>query len=272
MWAAALSAMCSTHQLPAGEVVRPTEVISLFEGKTLDQFETWLVDHKNKDPNRVFTVVPHIDGAPAIRISGEDWGGLITKRSFRDYRLVVEFRWGLLTWGKRSLKARDAGILLHCEGQYGNFQADFNGPWMRSIEYQFIEGGTGDLLLVRGFDQGASKPVSPSLVSPADDVLRVWKKDGKPRSFTGGRIDWYGRDPAWRDVLGFRGVADVERPVGEWNRVEVECRDATVRYWLNGHEVNGGTEATLTEGPIFLQSEGAELYVRKVELHPLPSQ
>ncbi|MEK7862502.1 MAG: hypothetical protein AAB295_04475, partial [Chloroflexota bacterium] len=41
-----------------------------FNGKDLTNFYTWLVDHKHQDPDRVFTVVDQIDGAPAIRSSG----------------------------------------------------------------------------------------------------------------------------------------------------------------------------------------------------------
>ena len=78
-------------------------------------------------------MVDQIDGAPAIRISGQHWGGLITKSAYRDYRLVVEFRWGLLTWGQRKDRARDSGILIHCQGRPGSYQKDFNGAWMRSI-------------------------------------------------------------------------------------------------------------------------------------------
>jgi len=50
------------------------------------------VDFHREDPHRGFSVVDQVDGAPAIRISGEHWGGLITKRRFSNYRLVAEFR------------------------------------------------------------------------------------------------------------------------------------------------------------------------------------
>ena len=36
---------------------------------------------------------------------------------------------------------------------------------------------------------------------------------GEAREFPPGRANWYGRDPMWKDTLGFRGKEDVERPV-----------------------------------------------------------
>ena len=41
----------------AQTVVEPDSTIHLFDGKTLDQFETWLVDQQRVDPDRVFSVV-----------------------------------------------------------------------------------------------------------------------------------------------------------------------------------------------------------------------
>src|SRR5581483_2972203 len=72
--------------------------------------------------------------------------------------------------------------------------------------------------------------------------------------------NWWGRDPAWKDVLGFRGRNDVEKPAGEWNRMEVICDGDTITNILNGYVVNIGTRSSLTEGKIQFQSEGAEIF------------
>ncbi len=37
----------------------------------------------------------------------------MTREEFSNYRLVAEFRWGLLTWGERRNHTKDSGILLH---------------------------------------------------------------------------------------------------------------------------------------------------------------
>ena len=140
-----------------GEIIKPEKPIVLFNGKDLSNFYTWIVDSHREDPDRVFSVVDQVDGAPALRVSGERWGGFVTTEAFRDYRLVVEFRWGPLTWGNRMDRTRDSGILLHCQGPDGNTKKDFNGPWMHSIEYQIIEGGVADFILVGGYDAAGNQ-------------------------------------------------------------------------------------------------------------------
>jgi 3-keto-disaccharide hydrolase len=62
---------------------------------------------------------------------------------------------------------------------------------------------------------------------------------------------------------------DAEKPHGEWNTVEVICDGDKITNIVNGQVVNEGTEASVTKGRILLQSEGAEIYFRKVELRPL---
>ncbi|MPY88798.1 MAG: DUF1080 domain-containing protein [Luteitalea sp.] len=252
------------------EAIRPSETIRLFNGKDLTSFYTWLVDHKHEDPDEVFSVVDRIDGGPAIRISGEHWGGIVTKEEYRDYHLVVEYRWGLATWGKRQDRTKDAGILLHGQGPDGNSTEDFNGPWMRSVEFQIIQGGTGDIILVRGHTENGEL-VAPRLTATVGDGPK-WDPDGTPREFEGGRIDWYGRDPEWNDVLGFRGREDVEHPDGQWNRLEAFAENDSFVYMVNGVIVNKGTRSSLTAGKILVQSEGAEIYFRRIELRPLPPQ
>src|SRR5690625_5244877 len=93
------------------EVIVPAETIELFNGVDLTNFYTWLVDHHFEDPNRVFTVVDRVDGAPAIRISGEDWGGISTEDSYADSHLIGEWRWRPAAYGSREAKARARGVL-----------------------------------------------------------------------------------------------------------------------------------------------------------------
>jgi hypothetical protein len=61
----------------------------------------------------------------------------------------------------------------------------------------------------------------------------------------------------------------VESPYGEWTRLEVIADGDRVRVIVNGKVVNEGTGSSLTEGKIIIQSEGAEIYYRRVELLPL---
>ena len=249
--------------------ITPRERIAIFNGKDLSNFVTWEVKHGKEDPDKVFTVVDQVDGAPAIRCSGQYFGGIITKQNYTNYRLVVEFRWGLVTWAPRQNKARDSGILLHCQGEEGNSRATFNGPWMRSVEFQIIEGGTGDVILVNGFDRGETKAKGPFLRTKVTPGTKRWNPNGQPAEYTSGRIDWLRRDPDWKDVLGFRGRAEAEKPVGEWNHLEAICDGGNITYFVNGEKIMEGWDGTYKAGRLMFQSEGAEIYFRKIELHPL---
>lgn len=232
---------------------------SLFNGKDLDGWYTFIRDRgRDVDPNGVFTVK---DGT--IRISGQEWGCITTDAEYENYHLVVEFKWGELTHEPRVDRARDSGVLVHSVGADGGY----GGVWMYSIECQMIEGGTGDLLVVGdGTDQYAlTSPCAAG--TPAD--THVFQPDGQPVTIHGGRINWYGRDPDWKDEKGFRGRQDVENPVGEWNRYECIADGDTITVMLNGTVVNKASNVIPHKGRIQIQSEGAEVFVRSVELAPL---
>ena len=147
----------------------------------------------------------------------------------------------------------------------------FNGkaPWMRSVEDQIIEGGTGDVILVGGDERGQAGPIFPTLMTKVRPGPKNCNPAGVPTEFEKNRIDWQFRDPEWKDVLGFRGKKDVERPVGEWNQGEAICAGGDVIYFLRGVNVNEATDGNFQAGPLHFQSEGVEIFSRKIELHPL---
>lgn len=67
----------------------------------------------------------------------------------------------------------------------------------------------------------------------------------------------------------FQKKKDAEKPHGKWNRIEVIAEGGKCRHLVNGVLVNEGTEASVSKGRIVLQSEGAEVFYRKVELRTL---
>ena len=256
------------------EVVKdssPKEKISLFNGKDLTGFYTYLGSPKkgekhlgkNNDPTKVFSVK---DGA--IRVSGEIYGCFTTEKEYENYKLIVEFKWGNKTWPPREKATRDSGVLLHCVGEDGAG----GGVWMESIECQLIEGGTGDFILVGGKGKPsmwAEVEEKPTGKGEKKSPQSYYKKGGQLKEFKGGRINWYGRDPEWTDTIGFRGKQDVEKAVGEWNVLECICDGDSITNILNGVVVNKGVKASHTKGKILFQSEGAELFFRKIDLVPL---
>ena len=237
--------------------------INLFNGRNMEGFYTWIKDESYSDPNKVFTVK---DGM--IHISGNGYGGVITNQSYRDYHLIVEFKLGDKTWGDRVDRARDSGLLLHCWGPDGGY----SNTWMASIEAQIIEGGVGDILVLTGTHPDTGQVLPTSLTAETtkdrDDEL-VWKKGGKPTTISAGRINWFGRDVEWADTIGFRGRSDVESKHGEWTRMEVIADGGHLIYKVNGVVVNEATEAKPDFGKLLLQTEQAEMFVRRFQLWPL---
>ncbi len=60
-----------------------------------------------------------------------------------------------------------------------------------------------------------------------------------------------------------------EKPVGEWNTVDITCKGNTIEVYVNGVLQNRGTEVSLNKGYISLQSEGKEIEFKNVILKKL---
>jgi hypothetical protein len=236
----------------------------LFNGKDLSGWDTWLgKPYKgtepiglNNDPNKVYTVVD-VDGKPAIRISGETFGALTSKDEFENYHLKLEFKWGEKKWPPREKDVRDSGLLYHCVGKHGA-QGTY---WMQSLECQIQEHDCGDYWSVAGAIvdvEGEQKDGKGSV---------IYKKGGKnfsvPSKETGPRII--------KD-------ADYEHKTGEWNTIELLTVGGTSVHLVNGkpnmvmtnsRRKEGDKEVPLTKGKIQLQSEGAEVFYRNIQVKPL---
>jgi len=242
------------------DAVRPRESIALFNGKDLTGLSTWLKDTKTDDPRKVFHVSDGI-----LHISGDGFGYVATNRRYRDYHLIVEYRWGDKTDGGGYV--RNSGILLHAVGPDGGA----GGTWMSSIECQLAQGCVGDLIVIRGQDrQGGTIPVRLTAdVGLGPDKRPRWKEGGERRDFTKGQLWWSRHDPTFEERLDTRGKDDVESRKGEWTRVECLCDGDRITVLVNGTIVNRCYGTFPAAGRILLQSEGFELFVRKFELHPL---
>ncbi len=62
---------------------------------------------------------------------------------------------------------------------------------------------------------------------------------------------------------------DSEKPIGQWNHLEVTCRADEIAVKVNGVLVNHATNCSVTKGAICLQSEGAPIEFRNIQLTPL---
>jgi hypothetical protein len=64
-------------------------------------------------------------------------------------------------------------------------------------------------------------------------------------------------------------MASNEKPVGEWNEMEVTCKGNTIEVYVNGTLQNRAAGTTLSAGSICLQSEGKAIEFRNVYLTKL---
>ena len=60
-----------------------------------------------------------------------------------------------------------------------------------------------------------------------------------------------------------------EYPIGEWNKMVVECFEREIKVWMNGDLVNYGYNCTVDKGQIALQSEGAAVEFKEVMWKPI---
>ena len=248
------------------EIITPKEKITLFNGKNLDGLYTFIRGIGYDDPNDVFSVTDE----GLLRVSGDGYGAVITNDGYKDYHLVLEYRWGDQTWHGRKNKTKDSGMLIHSVGPDGGY----HGTWMPSIEVQIIEGGVGDFILVVP-DDPEDVPVPFSLtceVAKDRDGEIIWKKGGEKLTINQKkrrRINWSGRDPDWKDVLGYRGDHDPDSAGHGWTRIDVFAEGDTIRTFVNGVPVNAAIACSPSQGQLQLQTELAELFVRRWELYPI---
>ena len=187
----------------------------------------------DNDPQGVFSVVA-VDGEPAIRISGQVWGALISQQELCDFHLSLDYRWGTAVWPP--LNSYDSGVMYLSTGPLGAVNAGGpalsnpigSGGFMVSMEYQITTGDVGGM-----YNLG-------------------------PITFQAGPR------------------AQIPETEGAWNHVDIIVQGGVAKHQLNGQDVTTGTgfavawpgEAAqpLICGKLQLQSEGAEIFFRRVQL------
>jgi len=247
-----------------------TDGVMLFNGNDLKGWDTYIgppLDDAgkklsevpvglNNDPGRVFSVVEQ-NAEKVIRISGESWGGLSTKKEYADFHLQLLFKWGTLRWGQKKTKKRDSGLLYFAVGDHG---ADY-GAWMRSQEFQIEEGNCGDYWGVAGGMQ---------------DIPAIKKSDSEYVYNPSGQLYTFSAT----SKVGRHCIkqGDSENVSGEWNTLDLYCHGDTSVHIINGKvmmvlyhsaQLENGQVLPLIKGKIQLQSEGAEIFYKHIMLEPL---
>lgn len=247
----------------------------LFNGRDLSGWEAWL---GYADPSvtfqqtsarplgasaeaaKVFSVVRE-DGGPAIRAGGRWWGGLVHAEVLGDYHLSLEYKWGPKIWPPSQAATRNNGLLYHSFGEPGLVF----GTWRKSVEFQLQHGSVG-MAIPLGGEVRARSFVAQDMALPYPH-----------RRFTvGGReIEFANGTPAWN----VEHAANAEKPVGEWNRIDLYVLGDEAIHVVNGVPVmmlHGlatvdaeGRRTPLVRGRIQLQSEGAETFFRNIRVEPI---
>jgi len=227
------------------------ETISLFNGKDLTG---WTMDIPDRDDMAPELEVEIKDGImtfdtrkvawwranpPAFIVRdgllvslGRPLGHLITEEKFSNYKLVVEYRF--------SKEAGNCGVLVHSSTPRRLYDM-----FPQSIEVQMQHGSAGDFWVI------------------GEDIEVPNMEERRPRRdeqvFGGGE----------KDARRIIHLEDAEKPLGDWNTMEITCKGDEIIVYVNGKLVNHGTNATATSGQIALQAEGTEVEFRKIELTKL---
>ena len=162
---------------------------------------------------------------------GTPAGHIITNKTYEDFRLDVEYRF--------AGEPGNCGVLV-----FASTPRSLYKMFPKSIEVQMMHENAGDFWCI----------VEDITV---DDMLER----------RGPKAEWGITEGKKRRILNLTDGS--EKPVGEWNRMTIECLKNEIKVWVNGDLVNHGYNATAQTGQIALQAEGSEVEFRKVELLPI---
>jgi hypothetical protein len=211
----------------------------------------------NNDPLGVFSIA-EVDGEPALYVSGQINGSFATIKEYGNYHLRLEQKWGEKKWSQREDQLRNAGVLYHGIGEFGKGL----GVWKISHECQVQETMFGD-----SYRMGET--YCDITASRASEEERYHFDKNAPKVRFGHQL------PA--GPICSKNPAN-ENPLGEWNVIEVLCYEDVSVHIINGevnmintdsHLIVDGAKTPLTKGVIQLQSEGAEIYYRRIEIRPI---
>jgi hypothetical protein len=201
---------------------RGKKAIKLFDGKSLEGWGCHLVDPDVKTED-VWSVKDGI-----LICKGEPLGYLFTKKEYKNFRLIVEWRWAP---GK---EPGNSGVLMRATGEPIGFMP-------KCIEAQLKSGSAGDIWAFRGF----------CAEGPRKRLREVQDHE------------------SLGDFVGVGKSKDAENKPGEWNTYRIQFKDDSLKLSINGERVNAASGCDVVAGKIGLQSEGAEIHFRKVNLIPL---
>ena len=187
----------------------------------------WHVDVPEMDTNTA-AINPFIIRNGLLVSLGTPQGHLITDGVYQNYRLQVEYRF--------SGVPGNCGLLMFASTPRALYKM-----FPKSIEVQMMHDNAGDFWCI----------------VEDIEVPEMEKRRGP-------KADWGITEGKERRIKNLTDSS--ENPVGEWNKMTVECVGNSIKVWVNGDMVNYGFNCTASKGNIALQAEGSEVEFRKIVL------
>ncbi|MEO6542362.1 MAG: DUF1080 domain-containing protein [Ferruginibacter sp.] len=209
----------------------------------------------NNNVNNVFSVIRE-KNEPVLKVTGEYYGCVFTKQSYKNFQLKLKVKWGTKKWEARAGKLMDAGILYYSQGPCG---VDYWRSWMLSQEFQLMEGHFGDYWNIANSAIDIRAFLPEGSMSAAASLQQPFLSFGTGTALTGYCMR----------------TADYTTPNNEWTEVELICYEGKSLHIVNGHVVmvlsnsrfyENGKYQPLIEGKIQLQSEGCEVYYKNIKI------
>lgn len=190
----------------------------------------WHMDVPELDKNNGARI-PFIIRDGMLVSLGTPEGHLITDATYENYRVEIEYRF--------------AGTPGNCGALvFVSTPRALYDMFPKSIEVQMMHTNAGDFWCIQ-----------------EDIVVPNMEKRRGPKEKWGVNGNKLRRIPNLTDGS--------EKPVGEWNKLTIECLGNAIKVWVNGDFVNYGYDATASTGHFALQSEGSEVEFRKVLMTPI---
>jgi len=159
---------------------------------------------------------------------GKPFGHLLTEKEFENYRLIVEYRF--------AGKPGNCGVLVHASKLRNLYKM-----YPQSIEVQMNHTHAGDFWCI------VENIEVPNMITRRGAKEKWGITEGKARR-----------------ILNLTDGS--EKPVGEWNRMKIQCLGDEVKVWVNSELVNHGHSCTAKRGKLSIQAEGSEVEFRRLEL------
>ncbi len=208
--------------------------VAIFEGAKREQFDFFLEENGN------FGDVFSFTGDGVLKIAGKPSGWIGTKKTYKNFRLTVEYRW------PENGEPADGGIFVRLnESPVDTVEPANDGHFpyrLKAFEVQLQYGNAGDLIGHAGMKfSGESDRYLENLGHRSGELRSIKKYQGHEKPV-------------------------VEKGPGQWNSLSVFCFEELIVVRLNGRIVNWAFSADPVPGKIGFLSEGGPIEFRNAFL------